>query len=362
MSTKHHFITILSSIALVASLAIGVSGAPAPPYSLTDLGVIPGEEDSTPAAINFLGHVAGTSGDCAFRYTETRKIPMEDVGRQTGKGTVSRGFGINGSGMVVGDSNFGKAVSHAVVFSNGMMIDLGTLKGSGDFSRANGINANGQIIGFASEKPDFDSGRAFIVSTFDRSHMIDLGTLGGAYAQAWGINDSGFVTGNSEIKSDFGATHAFIWEKQAGMVDLGTLAGDFSYGTFINAKNHVVGYSTVDKDNERLHAFLHDGKQMLDLGSLGGAAFGNDLSYALGVNANDQVVGYSYRPINMRQQVAFVYSEGLMVDLNSLIMDSAQDYLLVSATAINDKGQIVALALVRSTGAYHAVLLTPIGD
>ena len=146
------------------------------------------------------------------------------------------------------------------------------------------------------------------------------------------------------------------------MVDLGTLAGDFSYGTSINANNHVAGYSTIDKDNDRVHAFLHDGKQMLDLGSLGGAAFGNDRSFALGVNANDQVVGYSYRPIDRMQQVAFIYRDGLMVDLNSLIMDSAQEYLLVSATAINDRGQIVALALVKSAGTYHAVLLTPIGD
>jgi probable HAF family extracellular repeat protein len=362
MNTKHRLVTLLGSIALVACCAIGVSGGPVQTYSLTDLGVIPGEEDSTPAAINDQGHVAGTSGDCAFRYTSTRKIPMEDVGRQTPKGTICRGFGINGSGLVVGDSNFGKDVSHAAVFSNGSVTDLGTLKSGGNFSRANGINANGQVIGSSSEKPDLTSGRAFIVSTFDRSGMIDLGTLGGVYAQAWGINDSGFVTGNSQIKSDLGATHAFIWERNAGMVDLGTIAGDFSYGTFINEKNHVVGYSTIDKDNDRIHAFLHDGKQMIDLGSLGGAAFGNDRSFALGVNASDQVVGYSYRPINRMQQVAFVYSEGLMVDLNNLIMTSANDYLLVSATAINNKGQIVAIAWVKSAGTYHAVLLTPIGD
>ena len=295
MNTKHRLITVLSSIALVACCAIGASGGKLQIYNLTDLGVMPGEEDSSPAAINELGNVAGTSGDCAFRYTSTRKIPMEDVGRHSAKG-ISRGFGINGTGLVVGDSTFGKNFSHAAVFSNGSVTDLGTLKEGGDFSRANGINAVGQVIGFSSEKPDLEYGRAFIVSTFDRSSMTDLGTLGGAYAQAWGINDSGFVTGNSQIKSDFGATHAFIWEKKAGMLDLGTLAGDFSYGTFINANNHVVGYSTIDKNNDRVHAFLHDGKEMIDLGSLGGASLESDRSFALGVNATDQVVGYSYLP------------------------------------------------------------------
>ena len=154
----------------------------------------------------------------------------------------------------------------------------------------------GQVIGFSSEKSDLQDGRAFIFSTFDRSGMIDLGTLGGPYAQAWGINDSSFVTGNSQIKSELGATHAFIWDSKTGMLDLGTLDGDFSYGTFINAQNHVVGYSTINKNNDRVHAFLHDGKEMIDLGSLGGAALECDYSYALGVNALDQVVGYTYLP------------------------------------------------------------------
>ena len=146
MNTKHRLITILSSIALAACCAIGVSSAGAQTrlssYNLTDLGVIAGEEDSSPAAINDQGHVAGTSGDCAFRYTSTRKVPMEDVGRHYGKGANCRGFGINGTGLVVGDSNFGGPISHAAVFSNGLARDLGTLKEGGSFSRANGINAS----------------------------------------------------------------------------------------------------------------------------------------------------------------------------------------------------------------------------
>ena len=49
-----------------------------------------------------------------------------------------------------------------------------------------------------------------------------------------------------------------------------------------------------------------------------------------------------------------------MVNLNDLIGEAAKDYRLDSATAINDKGQIVAIAFVHSAGNYHAVLLTPI--
>jgi hypothetical protein len=62
------------------------------------------------------------------------------------------------------------------------------------------------------------------------------------------------------------------------------------------------------------------------------------------------------------QQVAFVYSKGLMVNLNDLIGDAAREYRLDSATAINDKGQIAAIAWVNSASAFHAVLLTPTRD
>jgi probable HAF family extracellular repeat protein len=203
--------------------------------------------------------VAGTSGTSAFRYTSTNKTPMEDVDRNPVQ-SISRGFGINGSGSVVGDSTFGTSdTSHAALFSNGSATDLGTLKNVGLFSRANGINAFGQVVGFSSDKRDGENSRAFIANpSIGPRSMIDLGTLGEVYAQALGINDSGFVTGNSQTTSisTSGPTHAFIWHIKTNMVDLGMLAGDFSYGTFINTNNHVVGYSTINNFDDRLHAFL----------------------------------------------------------------------------------------------------------
>jgi probable HAF family extracellular repeat protein len=361
MNTK--LITRLSSLALTACLAIGVAGAGAQTYSVTDLGILPGKKENvvtTPAALNELGQVTGTSGGSAFRYTKE----MEEIGRS---GSLSRGLGINASGLVVGDATFGKGkpFSHAATFNNGSATDLGTLGKNFPFSRANGINASGDVVGFSSETFDGEYGRAFLVSLKNDARMLDLGTLGGEYAQARSVNDSGFVTGHSQISEKSEASHAFVWQAKTGMLDLGTLAGEYSYGTFINAKNHVVGYSTIDKNNDRVHAFLHDGKEMLDLGSLGGASTDMDYSYALGINANDQVVGYSYLPSDGPWAVAFIYSKGLkglMVNLNDLIGDATREYRLDCATAINDKGQIVAIAYVNSAEAFHAVLLTPVVD
>jgi probable HAF family extracellular repeat protein len=205
--------------------------------------------------------------------------------------------------------------------------------------------------------------------------MIDIGTLGGAYAQANAINDAGVITGASETQGmgPILTTHAFIYRMPTPpyprfnrMVDLGTLGGLSSYGMAINNYNHVAGYSTLSTKDDRVHAFLHDGKSMIDLGSLGGPGnrWGSDFSVALGINKFDQVVGYTYLPAVGEmpiQQVAFLWSNGQMVNLNTLLYWGAKDYLLFSATGINDRGQIAATAYYMPTGAVRAVLLTPTG-
>jgi probable HAF family extracellular repeat protein len=366
--TSFNVLRNFTSIALTALCAIGVSNAgaqvAAPLYTLTDLGVLPNQKDnsSKPAALNNQTQVTGTAGTSAFRYTKDGK-GMEDLGKESFD-SIARGFGINSLGVVAGDSTFGKTpASHAAIFANGTAVDLGTLKKAGPFSRANGINASSQVVGFAGDGRDSQNSRAFIIDVTSRfSRMIDLGTLGGQYAQAWGINDLGFVTGNAQTTDQLNTDqprHAFIWDAKTGMLDLGTIAGDSSYGTSINRNNHVAGYSTLDADNNRIHAFLYDGKKMIDLGSLSGAALGLDYSYAFGINANDQVVGYSYLPSDGPWSVAFVYRNGLMMNLNDLIGDASKNYRLDCATGINDKGEIVVIAYDNSAEAYHAVLLTP---
>ncbi|MGI8437818.1 MAG: hypothetical protein ACR2NX_13105 [Chthoniobacterales bacterium] len=48
-----------------------------------------------------------------------------------------------------------------------------------------------------------------------------------------------------------------------------------------------------------------------------------------------------------------------MTNLNDLIGSAAKQYTVVSATGINDQGQIVANALDNQSGLYRALLLTP---
>jgi len=374
------------STALIACFVLGGSNAFAQTsYKVTDLGVLPGKEESVPAAVNGQGLVAGTSnaetsGEAAFRYNPNHPTPIEDID-QSSRGVVSRGFGINNVGTVVGDSALAAStvdspIRHATLFGGGSRIDLGTLPKQ-TYSRANSINGFNQVVGFSGPALDTPKSRAFFWSK--STGMIDLGTLGGAYAQAFAINDSGFITGNSQLRAtDSQAIHAFLSPSPLGagaigMRDLGTLGGPFSYGMAINAKNHVVGYSAINKVDSRVHAFWFDGTGMKDLGSLApNSSKLADQSVALGVNSSDTVVGYTYLPAisantdpaiqpgtSPVRQVAFVWSQGMMTDLNKLIGTAAGTYHLNSAMAINDNGQIVATALSTATGTRRAVLLTP---
>ena len=364
-------------IALMASLAIGISTARGQlGYSLTDLGVVENMDSSSAAALNNQGHVAGTAykgqETCAFHYDYLKNV-MEDAG-----GVNSRGFGINSLNMVVGDAFFAHpggpkvaiSPSHAAVFQNGVVQDLGVLAGQ-MYSRANGINAMGQVVGYSGPNRDSNNSRAFSWSS--QTGMIDIGTLGGAYAQAYAINDAGLITGTAQTSAAIGTTHAFLYCPQcagpAQKRDLGVLGGNSSYGMAINNNNHVAGYSTIKTstpNDGRVHAFLHDGTKMIDLGSLGGygSQWGSDTSVALGLNNLDQVVGYSYLPATGGmpiQQVAFLWRSGQMINLNTLLLGDGKNYLVFSAAAINDFGQIAASAYDMRTGNARAVLLTPAG-
>jgi len=371
-------------IGLMASLAIGITTARGQVlYSLEDIGVVKDMQTSEVFAINQWGHVAGTgysgSESCAFHYFN--KL-MEDSG-----GRNSRGFAISSTNIVVGDNFFGPALearSHAAMFNGTLAVpkDLGVLKGQ-RYSRANGVNGIGQVVGFSGPKRDSNQSRAFLWTY--QTGMRDIGTLGGSYAQANAINEAGFITGTAQTPATslaaaaVEATHAFIYNPRgagpAAMRDLGVLGGSSSYGTAINNYNHVAGYSTfkansVNANSELVHAFLHDGNRMIDLGSLGKPGTDTDVSVALGVNKLDRVVGYSYRqagPGIAPQQVAFLWRRGTtasgeMINLNKLLRPADRHYLLISATAINDNGQIVANAYdtLKDRGP-RAVLLTPMG-
>lgn len=335
-------------------------------YHVTDLGTIntnpqTGVVSSHPTGINNAGQVTGYSysgtSNHAARFTNGL---VEDLGVIPG-GQLSTGWGINGVGDVVGDSQYsvnGGSIRHAALFRNGTVTDLGILPGWGNYARANGINNLGEVVGHSGTSLDTNVTHAFIWD--EVNGMRDLGTLGGGFAKAFSINDSSEVTGRADGP---GGTYAFIWDEVNGMRNLGTIAGNFSSGNFINANGHVAGWSLISLDNRR-HAFLHDGTAMHDLGAIGDNDFFTDRSEAYGVNIHDVVVGTTYRPYEggAAYAIAFVYRDGQMLDLETLVDESGANYRLYTATGINDAGQIAVDAIrIGSPNEIRAVLLTPNG-
>ncbi len=312
---------------LALAAVISVSAAAAPAYKATRLGTLGGTGGSA-NSVNAAGQVTGLAylpGNAswhAFLYDGT----MRDLG--TFGGPYSSGNSINSAGQIAGFASFADHSQHAFRYAAGKMTSLGTLGGRD--SRGVGINANGDVTGYSGTAGNTAS-HAFV---YANGVMRDIGTLGGVSSQGTAINASGQVTGFSDMPYFVGqgsSQHAFLYSGGV-MRDLGVLGGNFSTGNAINDSGQVTGESTTA--DGKLRAFLVTGNVMRNLGTLGGT-----VSAGLAINNAGVVVGMSY--LANETSHAFVYADGAMRDLNAIVTGLAGTVLSV-ASAINDKGQIVA--------------------
>ena len=165
------------------------------------------------------------------------------------------------------------------------VVDLGTLgpNSLGNYSIAYCINSAGQVAGESSASSSSMSDPAFLYSG---GPLMNLGTLGGEYAQPHAINTSGQIAGYSTLAS--GSYRAFLYSN-GQMTALGTLGADYSIGYGLNDAGDVVGTSEHVGGGE--HACLFSNGQVIDLGTLGGAT-----STARGINNLGIIVGYPTMP------------------------------------------------------------------
>ncbi len=189
-------------------------------------------------------------------------------------------------------------------------------------------------------------------SAYNGSYLIDLNTrtatsLGNVHAG--GINDTGQVVGWSSIAT--GESHAFITGPNGvGMTDLGTLGGLGSGATGINATGQVVGTSYTSAGERHLFLTGPNGAGMTDLGTLGGV-YGS----ATGINDAGQVTGWLDTAAGYRAFITGPNGVG-MDDLNSLVNLPA-GVVLERALAINNMGQVVALASIVPEPESYALML-----
>ncbi len=267
-----------------------------------------------------LGMLTSLAAIASTSYTIT------DLGVLPGN-RESYGFGINNAGQVTGYSHSLNG-DRAFLWSNGVMADLGTLPG-GTYSRGNAINDSGQVAGYSSSS---NGHRAVLWSN---GVMTDLGTLpGGNLSYGYAINESGQVTGNSYSSNGGGAV---LWSNGV-MADLGRLPGGYaSYGYAINESGQVAGFSYSSSGE---HAVLWSNGVVSDLGTLPGGNY----SRGYAINDSGQVTGRANTPAG---QYAFIYSDGVMSDLNTQLING-QGWTLLEGRGINDLGQITGFGILNN--------------
>ncbi|MCG3141822.1 MAG: hypothetical protein HDKAJFGB_03151 [Anaerolineae bacterium] len=329
--------------AIVTASGQAASSSAGARYTITDLGTLSGGITKG-YGINEKGQIVGISQIGSYMHAF-----LWDDGTMTNLGALgsygSWAYDINDAGQVVGGSYVGEEFhTHAFLWQNGAMQDLGTMGGPDSY--AVGINSAGQAVGSACCVPD--SYVTHAVRWGSGGGITDLGDLDPLWiktSMAYGINDAGQIVGQSDTDDPIQLPHAFLWQN-GSMQDLGTLGGDHSEAWGINENGQVVGLARL-ADNTTFHATLWDGG-LQDLGAL---TFTNSAAYD--INDKGQVVGTLQ---SGQTSHAFVWADGQMQDLNNLIPANS-GWVLQEARAINNKGKIAGFGTFN--GQTRAFLLKP---
>jgi probable HAF family extracellular repeat protein len=267
------------------------------------------------ACLTTAGAPAAQSPDCHLPHYEVKDLGV------LGKGTNATTTDMNNAGWVAGSSNlFANGPQHAFLwYGTGPLVDLGTLGGSN--SGVDGPNLFGEgAVGSETAKMDPD-GEDFcgyqtkhqcLGAIWRYGKLTALPTLPGAHnANAFGLNNLGEVVGFSETN---------VRDETC------------QQGTPLQ----VYRYSAVKWDpNGHIHTLR--------------PLPGDTVSYSFGINDRGQAVGSSgtcategLPPANVGGIHAVLWEkDGIPVNLPV----PAGATLAIAASAVNDRGQVVANAL-----------------
>lgn len=356
---------------------------------VTDLGALPGVNNSFAFWVNERGWVAGLSEnevtDPLTGFPETDAVLWKDgniINLGTLGGNASAANAVNSRGQVAGGAlntipdpfattfvnSFifetfgffffpGATEGHAFLWQDGLMRDLGTL--GGPDSIAWFVNERGQVAGQSTINsiPSPTTGVPTVDPFFwEDGKMVDVGNLGGTFSFVAGLNNRGQLTGTMNLPGD-SIYHAFFWDRGV-LTEMATLGGDFGNANTINDEGEVVGFAS-NEGNQAVFGYLWNQGVITNLGTVEG----DQCSAAHSLNSTDQVVGESspscFDPL-MPAVHAFLWENGgPMVDLNTLILrGTGLELADAAAVSINDRGEIDG-DTVLPNGVKHAFLLIP---
>lgn len=312
-------------------------------YQLIDMGTL-GGTSSFGRALNDHRQVTGNAQTPASQpsprlnaFSWSSPGPMLNLGVLPGSNNFSRGYAINNSGVIVGESDNNNSRAFRWDPVNGM-VGLIRLAGDNDRGVAHGINDAGAIVGISS------NGVASRPTLWVNGIAQDLGSIDGAntsFGRAWNINNNGIAVGFSSTGIAGVSSKATLWDN-GNIINLGSWQStSFSEAFDVNhsgvavgaAVNGTTGGGTSIRRATRWE-IINGTPVMTDLGSLG-----LTFSEAKSINDLGQIVGFATNVSGLSQR-AFLWDDGVQTDLNSLI-DPGLGWTLTTAESINQRGDIV---------------------
>ena len=341
----------------------------------------------------------------AARYVVTSLAPSPGSATSAVGDTV---FGINNAGQSIGQSIGGTNRMRAVEWDrHGNPTELATPAAAWS-SKADSLNAAGVIVGDIGLTAEQDSKRAtrwespgsydFFLPDNGHASFADAvsgqGWIGGIrYTVVWddvtfdtfvwspdgttrwvnpsvsgdrleffGANSSNVFSGFQFQATDSSVSAAAIWDPVNGVTTLPGIGGYYAAAEGINDAGMVVG-TEYDGDITDQPMWWDAAHNLHLLNVLGGSTGG----VATGINDVGQIVGWSHDFltcngfVDIECRSATIWSlDGKATDLNSLI-DPALGIGLLSASVINDKGEVQGMAI-DASGKHFAYLLSTVPE